>query len=351
MLNRFLVTLAAAGVLLAAVPTFAQGQGGGPGTGAGELTEAEEATLVFMREEEKMARDAYLAFLGWWGDPIFANIADSEQRHMDAVKNMLDHYGVEDPVVDDTPGVFVNSSLQSEYDRLTLQGSQSRLEAFQAGGFIEEVDIGDLQNAIAATDKDPLINVYSNLLAGSMNHLRAFVSHIVALGVDYTAQVLDPDELAGIIGDEVVPPPAEGFTINANMSDAWYYPGTDGQGFFIAVFPDQQKIMLAWFTFDTFLPDAETPAVLGDPGQRWLTAQGSYAGAQAELQVYSSSGGLFDSGEPAPVHEQVGSVLLQFDDCASGSVTYELPGIGSNVIPIERVALDNITHCERANQP
>ena len=91
------------------------------------------------------------------------------------------------------------------------------------------------------------------------------------------------------------------------------------------------------------------------PGQRWLTAQGTYAGAFAELQVYSSSGGLFDQSPPEPVHEMVGSILLQFYDCGSGSITYDFPEVGANgltgVIPIERVSLDNVTHCQRNNQP
>jgi hypothetical protein len=238
-----------------------------------------------------------------------------------------------------------------------MRGDDSVLEAYHVGAYIEEMDIRDLRLAIAGTDEAPLISAYNNLLAGSRNHLRAFVSHIAAESVTYVAQVLGQDDVDAIVGDFAAtpPPPNEGFTINANLADAWYYPGTDGQGFFLAVFPDQHQVMLTWFTFDMALPGDGVSAIIGDPGQRWFTAQGTYAGAFAELQLYSSSGGLFDQSPPEPVLDMVGSILLQFYDCGSGSVTYDLPDVGPDgidgIIPIERVSLDNVTHCQRNNQP
>jgi hypothetical protein len=353
-MNRRLTSLITVVALVVSGTVWANGPGARQDIGV--LDDAETKALVYMREEEKLARDVYLGLHELWGSLIFANIADAEQRHMDAMARMLDLYGIGDPVVSDAVGAFsAASGLNTWYAELMDRGNDSLLEAFMTGAYIEEMDIGDLQSAIAATDEQSLISAYTNLLAGSRNHLRAFVAHITALGVDYEAQRLDQADVDAIVGDYSDVVPNEGFTINANLSDAWYYPGTEGQGFFLSVFPDQQKILLAWFTYDTELPEETATATLGDPGQRWLTAQGKYAGAQAELQLYSSHGGLFDQGSPVPVHEQIGSLLLQFEDCANGTVFYDIPALGeadrTGLIPIQRVAPDNVTHCERADQP
>ncbi len=75
------------------------------------LNEAEG--LSFMREEEKLARDVYLTLYDLWGLPLFQNIADSEQAHMDAVKSLLDFYGLDDPAAGQGVGIFTNADLQA----------------------------------------------------------------------------------------------------------------------------------------------------------------------------------------------------------------------------------------------
>ena len=52
---------------------------------------------MHMREEEKVARDVYLEFYEIYGNVIFKNIADSEQKHMDAVLALIVGYGLDDP--------------------------------------------------------------------------------------------------------------------------------------------------------------------------------------------------------------------------------------------------------------
>ena len=39
------------------------------------------------------------------------------------------------------------------------------------------------------------------------------------------------------------------FVINSGLNDAWYYPETDGQGFFITVFPDLETVSLCQHRF------------------------------------------------------------------------------------------------------
>ncbi|MBT8054445.1 MAG: hypothetical protein HKN57_14525 [Xanthomonadales bacterium] len=142
------------------------------------------------------------------------------------------------------------------------------------------------------------------------------------------------------------------FAINPGLNDAWYNPDTDGQGFFIIVFPDIELLFLSWFTYDTERPDDGVTAILGDPGHRWLTAQGNYAGNEAALDITISSGGIFDSGVPVPTQAPDGTMTVTFNGCNSGTVAYDIPSIGrQGVVPIQRVALDNVALCEALNTP
>jgi len=138
------------------------------------LSQAEADGLAFMREEEKVARDVYLAFGDQYSLRIFDNIARSENTHMTAVKRMLDRYGVADPVGDNPVGVFENDELQDLYDVLTAQGGTSLADALRVGIAIERKDIADLQSRIAATTHADVKRMYTNLLRGSQNHLRAY---------------------------------------------------------------------------------------------------------------------------------------------------------------------------------
>jgi len=139
-----------------------------------ELTELEEQNILFMREEEKLARDVYLVMYDLWGADIFANISESEQLHMDAVKNLITRYGLVDPVAVDVIGDFVDPDLQLLYDDLVEAGGVSLEEALKVGVLIEETDIADLIQALTETDKRNITRVFQNLLNGSYNHLDAF---------------------------------------------------------------------------------------------------------------------------------------------------------------------------------
>ncbi len=138
------------------------------------------------------------------------------------------------------------------------------------------------------------------------------------------------------------------FTINPGLNDAWYNPDTHGQGFFIVVWDDIGTIFLSWFTFDTQRPPDGAGAMLGEPGHRWLTAQGPYHGDTAALDLYVSSGGVFDSPTPAVNPAQsIGVMTVVWSGCNEGLVTYAMPTLGlAGEIPIERIALDNVDSCE-----
>lgn len=177
------------------------GQNGGTGiTGipASDLNDEEIAALLFMREEEKLARDVYNALYAVWGQPTFQNIAASEQMHMDEVKLLLDRYGLTDPAL--APGQFTDANLQALYDQLTAQGSVSLADALKAGAAIEEIDILDLQNRLTQTDNADIQWVFNNLMNASYNHLKAFTGALTQqTGQVYQPQYLSADAYQGII--------------------------------------------------------------------------------------------------------------------------------------------------------
>jgi hypothetical protein len=170
------------------------------GVPAGDLTQAEMDGLLWMREEEKLARDVYLAFYDLYNMPVFQNIAGSEQAHMDSVKTLLDTYGLSDPAANTPAGVFVDPELQTLYDQLISQGSQSLADALKVGAAIEEIDILDLQENLALTDNADIQMVYENLLSGSENHLRAFVGQLASrVGETYQPQYLSLETYTTIL--------------------------------------------------------------------------------------------------------------------------------------------------------
>jgi len=140
------------------------------------------------------------------------------------------------------------------------------------------------------------------------------------------------------------------FQINAGLNDAWFNPETDGQGFFITVFPEFNVVSLAWFTYDTELPAEDAQAQLGDAGHRWITALGPIDGNQVNMDIEMTSGGIFDTPTEIQRTDPPGSdgtIILTFDNCNSGTVEYDIPSINrTGTVTIRRVANDNISLCE-----
>ena len=142
--------------------------------------------------------------------------------------------------------------------------------------------------------------------------------------------------------------------INQGMTDAWYNPATNGQGFLITVFPQLKQVFLAWFTFDIERPAEDVIAFLGEPGHRWLTAQGPYDGNTAVLTIFVTEGGVFDSAEPLATTDLDGdgTITIEFADCTEGLLNYEITSLGiSGEIPIQRIVPDNVPMCETLASP
>jgi len=144
------------------------------------------------------------------------------------------------------------------------------------------------------------------------------------------------------------------FPINAGLNDAWFNPATDGQGMNITVYPKIKQVFVTWFTFDTERPPSDDTAMLGGPGQRWLTAQGPYDGDTAVLTIYVTEGGVFDSATPPATTDEDGdgTLTLEVSGCNEILASYDITSLDiSDEIPLERIVLDNIELCEMLTDP
>lgn len=195
-----LLIIAVAMTTLSAIPAWSA-----PG-GNSQLTKKVIEHLNFMREEEKLAHDVYVFMYQRWNAEenaeVFNLISLSEQRHMDTMLKMLEKYGLPDPASSDF-GVFNNQDLQEKYYALTSIGSVDYLSALhKVGGYIEELDIIDIQEAIDVNQTPvSLKTAYEHLMEGSKNHLRAFVNALDSqFDYDYDeAQLLDQELFDAII--------------------------------------------------------------------------------------------------------------------------------------------------------
>jgi hypothetical protein len=167
-----------------------------------KLTQDEIDGILFMREEEKLARDVYLQLSTIWDTNTFTNISQSEQTHMDEVMLLIDKYRLTDPVGDNEVGVFENADLQQLYDDLVAQGSVSEIEALKVGAAIEEIDILDLEKHLAQTSNADIEQVYGDLLTGSMKHLSSFTSVLAKRGVTYEPAFITTDVYEEILSSD-----------------------------------------------------------------------------------------------------------------------------------------------------
>jgi len=171
------------------------GQGGQGGNGVimayidtlplEQIDAVELADLDHMRQEEKLARDTYLMLYGSSGLNIFNNIAQAEQSHMDLTLAIYNRYGLIDPLLSDDIGVFPDPAFTTLFRRMVTFGRQSNLHALWIGAIIEDLDIYDLDGALARTNNRDIAVVWQNLARGSRNHMRAFYGQLQNLGVTY----------------------------------------------------------------------------------------------------------------------------------------------------------------------
>jgi sugar lactone lactonase YvrE len=250
-------------------------------------------------------------------------------------------------------GLFINSNLTGPTN-ITFDDKGDLLVSDYDGGKVRRFDangnyVSDFLSSISQAEG---IDIFANgnILVGNGNRHSVqmydsegkFVKNFVSSrsgGLNTPNAVVIRNDNTGNV-----------FQINAGLNDAWYDSDTDGQGFFITVFPDLGYVSLAWFTYDTELPPIDAVANLGDAGHRWITAIGPITDNKVMMNITMTSGGIFDTSTEIERTDPAGSdgaLTLTFDDCNSGTIDYDITSINrQGTVPIRRVADDNIVLCE-----
>jgi hypothetical protein len=166
--------------------------------GATALTSRGKEGLLFVREEEKTARDLYTSLYEKYNLPTFRDLARSEQSHMDQAKAIIDKYGLTIPGKDER-GVFQNQTLQKIHDEFLTKGLSSDQDALKVAATFEEISIMDLEKELAVTEAADVKAMYQGLLAGSQKHLRSYVTDLKDQGIKYDPQLLERDEFEKIV--------------------------------------------------------------------------------------------------------------------------------------------------------
>jgi hypothetical protein len=164
------------------------------------ISDAELQTLLFTREEEKLAHDVYVYAFDKYRLQIFQNIASSESTHVLSVLTVMNSYQISDPLLGSTTlGEFTNPTLKQLYSDLTSRVDISLNESIKVGLLIEDLDIYDLENGISETDKPNIKALYSILECGSKNHMRAFYNQAVTAGISYVPEFISQSEYESIV--------------------------------------------------------------------------------------------------------------------------------------------------------
>ncbi len=163
------------------------------------LTEAQKYTLAYMWNEEKMAKDLYLAMNETSPHQTLYKIATkAETQHEAAVEALVKKYDLnitnlesyetgysEEELRALASGQFSVPEVKALYDTLYEKGSQSLQDALEVGCMVEVTDVADLDADLeTAADAMDLVMVFSNLRNGSYNHYWAFDRALKALGVE-----------------------------------------------------------------------------------------------------------------------------------------------------------------------
>jgi hypothetical protein len=166
------------------------------------LSPEEIEGLVKMYEEEKLAYDIYSQMYSKWELPVFNNIMQSEQRHMEALLTLMKEYEIENECSDES-GHFSDKETQLLYDSFIEKGRKSITDALFVGASIEDLDISDLDKLLAETQQSEIKMVYENLNKGSRNHLRTFIALLEARDAKYTPVYLNENRFLEIVSAEM----------------------------------------------------------------------------------------------------------------------------------------------------
>jgi PKD repeat protein len=276
-----------------------------------------------------------------WNSPTSSSI--DYQQTFNSIEEVLYHC-----TVHSTPGQNINTRMNGRINVIQADENQAPTAGFNFN--CADLDCSFMDQS---SDSDGTISSWSWNFDDGGSSSAQNPNHNFATAGTYSVSlaVTDDDGAGNSISRSVTvsEPAPDPILINIGMMDAWSNPLTDGQGMLIIVWENIEFMFMAWFTFDTERPPEDVMAILGEPGHRWLTASGPYTGDTATLDVFLTSGGVFDSAEPPAITDQepIGTVTIKWTGCNAAVATYNIPSLGlMGDIPIERIVLSNVPLCE-----
>jgi hypothetical protein len=162
-----------------------------------DISVIEETGLLKAWQDQKLSRDLYQSFNEAWSSPIYANMLNDAQHHMDFVHILLGKFGI--PVPQDFAGIFPDQETQNLFDLMLNAENGSAVEALRMGAATEDMIIDELQTLLPQTDNFEIQIIYQNLLKSARNHLRLFVNELSQAGINYDPQYISGDDFIAII--------------------------------------------------------------------------------------------------------------------------------------------------------
>lgn len=233
-------------------------------------------------------------------------------------------------------------TIQSEADN-GLSHQAGTISMALAGG---NVNSAQSQFFISTGDNSALdedFTVFGEVIAG-MNTVQAISSVRTAVAfpdANQFNQINDVPLRLPVIRRAAEVAPGQ-FPIMPLHTGSWRDPAVSGVGFNFEITSDASTetgpiIVIYWYDFN-----------LGR--QIWLTSNGPIAFGDHEvtLQLLSSEGtnGDFLNPPPRDEFEFLGSATIRFNDCRTGSLSYDLPTLGAGEIDMVRLTTPIDGSCE-----
>jgi YVTN family beta-propeller protein len=148
---------------------------------------------------------------------------------------------------------------------------------------------------------------------------------------------IDTQACGSQVGLTAVQQAEDDFAVSASISGAWYDPSHDGEGWLLEVLPGG-RALLAWFSYDP------------DGNQAWFLNTGAVEGNRIRFDLTVPSGTDFGpTFNPGDVSRPPwGTAVFTFDDCNSGSMSYEsqVEGYGSGSLGLKRLTSLSGLECQ-----
>jgi hypothetical protein len=168
------------------------------------LGESDRRTLLYVSEQEKLARDLYASLSETWRLDVFHTTSGSEDIHADALRTLLARYRLPDPSQGLGRGEFTSVDLAERYDDLIARGRFSPVEALKAAASVEELEIQDIGSRLRRVQAPELQNVLENVVASDKHHLRSLVVALRRLGHTYAPSRLPREQFDTILDEQAL---------------------------------------------------------------------------------------------------------------------------------------------------